>query len=154
VRRKASAGDIRSGKRDEMKSITIREIASVLQSAKTIAVVGASGNPSRDSYSITSFLLRHRYNVIPVNPNYDEILGLKCYPSLLDIAEDVDIVDVFRRPEDVPSVVEDAISKNAGMVWMQPGAFNAAAAERAEAAGLKVVADRCIKVDYISLLGS
>jgi hypothetical protein len=137
-----------------MKKLADREIASILRTAKTIAVVGASDNPSRDSYLIMNFLLKHRYTVIPVNPNYQSVLGLQCHPSLSDIQGEIDIVDIFRRPDDVPSIVEDAIRVKAKTVWMQLGAYNEAAAERAAQAGLDVISHRCIKVDYLSLIGS
>jgi predicted CoA-binding protein len=137
-----------------MKSLTDREIASIPQTAKTIAVVGASDNPSRDSYSIMNFLLNHRYTVIPVNPNYKSVLGLYCYPSLVDIHDKIDIVDIFRRPEETLPIVEDAIRVKAKTVWMQLGVYNKDTAERAAHAGLNVIYHRCIKVDYMSLIGS
>lgn len=137
-----------------MKKINDREISSILKTAKTIAVVGASDNPSRDSYSIVNFLLRHRYIVIPVNPNYQSVLGLHCHRSLRDIPGEIDIVDIFRRPDEVLPIVEDAIHIKAKTVWMQLGAYNEAAAERAAQAGLNVISHRCIKVDYLSLIGA
>jgi predicted CoA-binding protein len=137
-----------------MKKITDHEIASILQTAKTVAVVGASDNPSRDSYSIMRFLLNHRYNVIPINPNYSSVLGFQCYPSLLDVKEQIDIVDIFRRSDEVLRIVEDAIRVKAKTVWMQLGVYNKNAAEKATNAGLNVIFHRCIKIDYMSLIGS
>lgn len=137
-----------------MKNPDDKEIAHILRTARNIAVVGASDKSYRDSNSIMNFLLQHGYNVIPVNPKYKSILGKKCYPGLLDINESVDIVDIFRRPEDVPAVVEDAITIKAKTVWMQLGAYNELAAKRAGEAGLNVISNRCIKVEYISLLGT
>jgi uncharacterized protein len=137
-----------------MKNLTDREIASLLRTAKTIAVVGASDKPSRDSYSIMNFLSNHQYHVIPVNPNYPSVLGNKCYPSLLDVKEQIDIVDIFRRPDQVLQVVEDAIHIKAKTVWMQLGAYSEHAAKKAAHAGLNVISHRCIKVDYILLIGS
>lgn len=137
-----------------MKNPDDKEIAHILRTARNIAVVGASNNPYRDSYSIMNFLLKHGYNVIPVNPKYNSIMGQKCYPRLLDVNEPVDIVDIFRRPEDVPAVIEDAITIKAKTVWMQLGAYNELAAKRAGEAGLNVISNRCIKVEYVSLLGT
>lgn len=136
-----------------MKNPLDNQIASILRLGKNIAVVGASDKPYRDSYSIMNFLLQRGYNVIPVNPNYKSVLGKKCYSSLLDISESVDIVDIFRRPEFVLAIIEDAISIKAKTIWMQLGVYNELAAKRASEAGLNVVSNRCIKVEYISLLG-
>ncbi len=120
----------------------------LLNGAKTIAVVGASPKPYRDSGAIAEFLVRQGYRVYPVNPNYDEILGMKCYPSVRSIPQPVDIVDVFRNPDDLDDVIEDAIVSNAKIVWMQLNVVNDSAARKAEAAGLRVVMDRCIAVEH------
>jgi uncharacterized protein len=129
------------------------EIKDLLQRARTIAVVGLSDRPERDSHSVAGFLLRQGYRVLPVNPNLrGPVLGQRPYASLRDIAEQVDIVNVFRRSEYVAGVVEDAIAIGAGTIWTQVGVVDQAAARRAEAAGLKVVMNRCIAVTY-RLLG-
>ena len=125
------------------------EIRDLLQRARTIAVVGLSDRPERDSHAIAAFLLRQGYRVLPVNPNLrGPVLGQPPYASLRDIAEPVDIVNVFRRSEYVAGVVVEAIAIRAGAIWTQVGVEDLAAARRAEAAGLKVVMDRCIAVTY------
>jgi uncharacterized protein len=121
----------------------------LLKEAKTIAVVGLSSNPDRPSYRVSRYLKEHGYKIIPVNPALKEALGEKAYPSLKEIPEKVDIVDVFRRSEDVPLVAEEAIAIKAKVLWMQEGVINDTAAGKAEAAGLKVVMDRCIMVAHI-----
>lgn len=124
------------------------EIKELLTRARTVAVVGMSDRPDRPSYSVAAFLQRNGYRVLPVNPNLrGPVLGEQPYASLRDIAEHVDIVDIFRRPQYVPEVVEDAIAIGADVVWMQLGVGNRAAAARAEAAGLGVVFERCIAVE-------
>ena len=125
--------------------VTIKKI---LQESRTIAVVGASAKPWRDSNSIAEFLIREGYQVIPVNPRYEEVLDLKCYPDLKSMPQPVDIVDIFRNPEHVEEIVDDAIAVKAKTVWMQLGVVNPKAAKKAEAAGLNVVMDRCILVDH------
>jgi predicted CoA-binding protein len=120
------------------------EIRTLLEGVHTIAVVGLSDNPERASHGVAAYLQRHGYRIIPVNPNVAEVLGERAYGSLRDIPDKVDLVDVFRRPEHVPAIVEDAIAIGARAVWMQEGVVHNAAAERARAAGLAVVMDRCI----------
>jgi len=124
------------------------EMRSLLERSRTIAVVGLSDKPERASNSISRYLIAMGYNVIPVNPMLEEVLGLRSYPDLISIPEPVDIVDVFRRSEYVPPIVEQAIEIGAQAVWMQRGVMNAEAAARAEAAGLGVVMNRCIMVDH------
>jgi predicted CoA-binding protein len=125
------------------------EMKELLERARTIAVVGLSDRPERDSHAIAAFLLRQGYRVLPVNPNLrGPVLGQPPYANLRDIAEPVDIVDVFRRSEYVAGVVEDAIAIGAGAIWTQSGVEDLAAARRAEAAGLKVVMNQCIAVAY------
>jgi len=124
----------------------------ILREAKTIAVVGASPKPWRDSGSIAQFLIDKGYTVVPVNPKYPEVLGRKCYPDLKSIGTKIDIVDVFRRPEEALSVVEEAIAVGAKTVWMQFGVINEEAAKRAEEAGLHVIMDRCIAVEHRALI--
>jgi hypothetical protein len=123
------------------------ELKAILGHSKNVAVVGISPKPDRPSYLVAAYLQAEGYRIIPVRPDGEEILGEKVYHSLAEIPEDIeiDIVDVFRKSEDVPPVVEEAIQRGAKAVWMQEGVFNAEAASKAEAAGLKVVMDRCMK---------
>jgi predicted CoA-binding protein len=123
-------------------------ILEILKKYKTIAVVGLSSNPSRPSFGVTEYMQSAGYRIIPVNPNEMEVLGEKSYARPEDVPEKIEIVDVFRRPENVPPVVESAIRVGAKVVWMQLGVENAAAAERARAAGLIVVEDACILVEH------
>ena len=116
----------------------------ILSSARTIAVVGLSANPMRPSHGVARYLQRAGYRIIPVNPNLDEVLGVRAYPTLRDVPEPVDVVDVFRRSEFVGPIVDDAIAIKAGAVWLQDGVVDEAAAERARAAGLDVVMDDCM----------
>jgi hypothetical protein len=120
----------------------------ILQAAKTLAVVGLSRHEHRPGYYVPAYMQSAGYRVIPVNPNLEEALGEKAYPDLLSIPEPVDVVVIFRRSEDVPPVVEQAIQIGAKVIWMQLGIVNKAAAERARAAGLEVVMDSCIKIDH------
>lgn len=129
-----------------------REIRQLLETSKTIAVVGLSDKPDRDSYRVAEYMQRQGYRIIPVNPTVDAVLGEKSYASVSDIPEPVDIVDIFRRPDAVGPVVEDAIAAGAKAVWMQLGIENEEAAEAAEAAGLQVVMDRCMKIEHARLL--
>ncbi|HUI09914.1 MAG TPA: CoA-binding protein [Bacteroidota bacterium] len=131
---------------------TDADIISLLRRSRTIAVVGCSANPARDSNSVAQYLLRQGYTVIPVNPALTEVLGLKAYPDLESIGEPVDIVDVFRRPEFVPPIVDSAIRSGARALWLQLDTVDEVASERAASAGLDVVADRCIMADHRRLL--
>ena len=126
----------------------MNRVADILGSARTIAVVGLSARLSRPSHGVAEYLQRAGYRIIPVNPNVAEVLGEKSYPSLDAVAEPVDIVDIFRRPEHVPAIVEAAIRKGAKTIWMQEGVVHEDAARRAESAGLAVVMDRCILKDH------
>ncbi len=117
----------------------------------TIAVVGISDNPERPSNFVAKFLEEHGYKIIPVNPILTEWEGKKCYPDLLSIPLKVDVVDIFRRPEAVPQIVDEAIAIKAKVVWMQEGIVNEEAAAKARAAGIEVVMDRCMKKEYIRL---
>jgi predicted CoA-binding protein len=126
----------------------------LMQSARTIAVVGVSSNPTRPSHDVARYLIGVGYTVYLVNPNEKEIFGLPVYPSLADLPESVDIVDIFRRSEHVPPVVDDAIECKARAIWMQLGIVNEAAAAKATAAGLKVVMDRCTKIEHQRLLAT
>jgi predicted CoA-binding protein len=125
----------------------------ILAENRTVAVVGLSADWFRPSYFVAKYLQTHGYRMIPVNPRYPEILGEKCYKSLLDIPVKVDIVDCFRKSEDIPPIAEDAIAIGARVLWMQLGIINEAAAQRAREAGLEVVMDRCIKIEHARLFG-
>jgi uncharacterized protein len=126
-------------------------IPEILKSSRTIAVVGLSSNPMRPSNGVAAYLQRVGYRVIPINPNESEVLGEKCYARLEDVPEKIDLVDIFRRPECVPEIVESAIRVGAKTVWMQEGIVNHQAAERARAAGLEVVMDRCTLKEHRKL---
>ena len=115
---------------------------------KTIAVVGLSSDPARPSYGVARYLQRQGYRIIPVNPNEQKVLGEQAYPSLREVPVPVDVVDVFRRPDAVPEIVEDAIAIGAPVLWLQQGVIHPQAAARAQAAGLAVVMDRCMKVEH------
>ncbi len=125
----------------------------ILLSVKTIASVGVSSNPEKDSYKVVAYLQEQGYRIIPVNPTAIEIFGEKVYPSLSAIPDQVDVVQVFRKPEDVPPVVEEAIQIGAKVVWMQEGITNQEAAQKAQAAGLQVVMDACMRTVHRLLLG-
>lgn len=132
--------------------ITDEEVKKLLTESKTIAVVGASPKPWRDSGAIAEFLMNKGYTVYPVNPKYDEIHGVKSYPDLKSIPAKIDLVDIFRNPDEVEPVIEEAIAVGATAVWMQLGVVNDAAARKAESAGLAVVMDRCIAVEHRALI--
>lgn len=129
------------------------QIRRVLRENKTLAVVGLSANEMRPSYFASKYMQDHGYRIIPVNPRYDEILGEKCYPDLTSIPEPVDIVDLFQRADRVMPFVEQAIEIGAKVIWMQLGVVNEEAAELARNAGLEVVMDRCVKIEYARLFG-
>ncbi len=123
-------------------------ITKILRESKTIAVVGLSSNPRRPSHGVTEYMQGAGYRIIPVNPNETEVLGEKSYARLEDVPEKIEIVDIFRRAEEVAGVVESAIRVGAKVVWMQLGVENEAAAEKARAAGLAVVEDACILIEH------
>lgn len=131
----------------------IATLRRILAENKTVAVVGLSADWFRPSYFAAKYMLDHGYRIIPVNPKYDEVLGQKCYPSLREIREPVDIVDCFRKSADIPPIADDAIAIKAKVLWMQLGVVNEEAAERAQAAGLQVVMDRCVKIEHARLFG-
>lgn len=128
-------------------------IQRVLHRARTIAVVGLSGNQLRPSNFVGYYLKRHGYQVIPVNPRESEILGEKSYPTLLDVPVPVDVVDVFRAPDALPAIARDAVAIGAGTLWCQFGVINAEGAKIAEDGGLTVVMDRCVKIEHARLFG-
>ena len=123
-------------------------IFDILTKYKTIAVVGLSSNPARPSYGVTEYIQSSGYQIIPVNPNETDVLGEPSYASLDDVPQKIGIVDIFRRPEEVASVVDAAIRVGAKVVWMQLGIVNEAAAEKAQAAGLTVVMDACMLIEH------
>jgi len=125
----------------------------VLQDNRVLAVVGLSPNWNRPSYFAAKYMLEHGYTVIPVNPGAAEILGQKCYPDLASIPCRIDLVDVFRKPEDALPIAEEAIRIGAKCLWLQLGVINRPAADKAVAAGLDVVMDRCVKIEYARLFG-
>ncbi len=125
----------------------------ILHDLRTVAVVGLSANWHRPSNFAAKYLKEHGYRVIPVNPNYEEVLGERCYPDLKSVPDQVDVVDIFRRPDDVPPVVDEAIAIGAKVVWMQLGVINQEAAETARRAGLEVVMDRCMKIEHARIFG-
>ncbi len=128
----------------------------ILNNCRTIAVVGLSPKPHRASFDVSRYMQAAGYRIIPVNPNATEVLGEKAYATLKEAAqhEKIDLVNCFRNSEDIPPIVEDAIAIGAKAVWMQLGVSNAAAAASAEAAGLLVVQDKCLKIDHRVLLSS
>jgi predicted CoA-binding protein len=132
-------------------SISDHQMRSLLSPPKNIAVVGLSPKPERPSNGVARYLLDKGYTVIPVNPGHQQILGLHCYPDLTSVPEGIDIVDIFRRIEDIPAVVDQAVAAGAGVVWMQLGLSHDGAARTAAQAGLEVVMDRCIKIEHARL---
>jgi predicted CoA-binding protein len=130
-----------------------KEMKEILLSAKTVASFGLSSNQEKDSYWIVSYLQEQGYRIIPVNPTATEILGEKVYPTLEAIPDPVDVVQVFRKSEDVPPVVDAAIAIGAKVVWMQAGIVNQAAAQKAREAGLQVVMDACMRATHQRLIG-
>lgn len=127
-------------------------IDDLVRPSKVIAVVGLSPNPSRPSNDVARYLQAHGYRIVPVNPAESELLGEKCYATLSDIPFAVDIVDVFRRPDFVPAIAEEAVRSRAGSLWLQLGVISLEGAEIAERGGLKVVMDRCLKVEVATRL--
>ncbi len=124
------------------------EVRALLQSVHTIAVVGLSDKPYRDSYHVAAYLKDQGYRIIPINPKITEVLGEKAYARLGDVPEKIDLVDIFRKPEAVPEIVEEAIAIGARAVWMQEGIAHNAAAEKARAAGLQVVMNKCLLKEH------
>ncbi len=125
----------------------------ILTRSRTLAVVGLSASWYRPSYFAAKYMQDHGYRVIPVNPNYREVLGEKCYPSVAAIPDPVDIVDCFRKPDEMPALASEAAAKGAKVLWMQLGIRNEEAARIAEEAGLDVVQNRCVKIEHARILG-
>lgn len=130
------------------------ELKDVLKNCKTVAVVGISLKEDRPSYRVAAYLQSKAYRIIPVRPDGDTILGEKVYPQLMEIPKEIeiDVVDIFRKSEEVPPIVEEAIRRGTKIVWMQEGVIHQEAAEKARNAGLKVVMDRCMKKEHQRLL--
>jgi len=124
------------------------EVRQLLTTARTVAVVGLSDKPDRDSYRVAAYLQQQGYRIIPVNPAVASVLGEKAYARLEDVPEKIDIVDIFRRPDAVPPLVDSAIAVGARAVWMQLGIAHNAAADKARAAGLQVVMNKCILIEH------
>ena len=125
----------------------------ILAQSRTIAVVGLSANWYRPSFFAAKYLQEHDYRVIPVNPNYTEVLGERCYPNVAAIPEPVDVVDAFRKADEMPALAREAVAKGARVLWMQLGVRNDVAARIASDAGLDVVMDRCMKIEHARILG-
>lgn len=129
------------------------KIRRILRENRTIAVVGLSANWYRPSYFAAKYMQEHGYLIVPVNPQYDSVLGEKCHKSLAEVPGKVDIVDCFRKSEEIDAIADEAIAIGARVLWMQLGVTNAAARRKAEAAGLEVVEDRCVKIEHGRLFG-
>jgi uncharacterized protein len=127
---------------------TTDSITELLKKSKTIAVVGLSDSPFRASHGVSAYMQAQGYRIVPVNPNIDNALGENSYPSLLDVKEKIDILDVFRRSEYVPDLVDQAIQLKVPVIWMQEGVVHEAAAEKARKAGITVIMDRCILKEH------
>lgn len=132
---------------------TIAQLRRILKEHRTIAVVGLSADWFRPSYFAAKYMQEHGFRVIPVNPKYDEILGERCYPDLRSIPDKVDVVDIFRKPQDCTPIAEDAVAIGAKVLWLQIGVINDEAARIAQAGGLEVVMDRCVKIEHARLFG-
>ncbi len=132
---------------------TIVQLRHILKNSHTIAIVGLSADWWRPSYFAAKYMQEHGYRIIPVNPKYTEVLGEKCYPTLAAIPEPVDIVDVFRKSEDCAPIAKQAVAIGAKTLWLQLGVENTEAQQIAEAAGLAVVMNRCVKIEYARLFG-
>ena len=137
-----------------LQNATSDEIRQLLRRARTIAVVGLSEKPDRDSHRVAAYLQSHGYQILPVNPSVTDILGERAYPDLKALPAAPDVVDIFRKPEAVPEIVEQAIAVGAKAIWMQEGVVHHAAAARARAAGLQVVMNRCMLKDHRTLLAA
>lgn len=126
----------------------IDSIGELLQKSRTIAVVGLSDSPYRASHGVSAYMQSQGYKIIPVNPTVESALGESCYPSLLDVKEKIDVVNIFRRPEFVPEVVDQAIQLKVPVIWMQEGVVHEQAAEKARKAGITVIMDKCILKEH------
>jgi uncharacterized protein len=131
----------------------ITKLRRILKNYRTIAVVGLSANWWRPSYFAAKYMQEHGYRIVPVNPQYNEVLGEKCYANVREIPFPIDVVDCFRKSEEIPSLASDAIAVGAKVLWMQLGVENAGARATAEQAGLEVVDNRCVKIEHARLFG-
>jgi predicted CoA-binding protein len=152
VRLTGGVGSHSSVNRTEF-ATTDAERYQILQQYRRIAIVGLSGNPQRPSHFVAVYMAQHGYEITPVNPKETQILGRKCYPSLKDVPQPLEIVDIFRDPSAIPGIVEEAIACGAKVIWMQLGLIHEPAAKRAKEAGLAVVMDRCIKIEHARFRG-
>ena len=125
----------------------------ILERCRRIAMVGLSSNPFRPSHFAAIYLIAEGYDVTPVNPRETEVLGRKCYPALLDVPDPIEVVDIFREPAAVPEIVDQAIARQAKVVWMQLGVIHEEAAQKARDAGIEVVMDRCMKIEHARFFG-
>lgn len=130
------------------KNATDPEIRDILASARVVAVVGLSDKPDRDSYRVAAYLQAHGYRIVPVNPGATAILGERSYPDLAAVPDPIDVVDIFRKPDAIPGIVDAAIARGARVIWMQEGLAHNASADKARAAGLAVVMDRCMLKEH------
>jgi predicted CoA-binding protein len=133
------------------KNATEQEVTDILKQSRTVAVIGISHKEDRDSHKVAKYLKDHGYKMIPVNPKYKEVLGEVCYPDLESVPDHIDVVDIFRNIEAIPGIVDEAIAVGAGCVWMQLGLAHNEAARKALCAGLKVVMNKCIKIEHSHL---
>ena len=134
--------------------VTDVDLKSILSNAKTVAIVGLSTKKENDSHNVAKYLQKHGFRLFAVNPNCDEVLGGKCYPNLKSIPEHVDVVDIFRKPDAIGAIVDEAIEIGAGTVWMQLGLEDEEAAQKARCAGLSVVMNRCMKKEHTRHFGN
>ncbi|MEM7258646.1 MAG: CoA-binding protein, partial [Pseudomonadota bacterium] len=132
---------------------TIATLHRILRQYKTIAMVGLSNSPHRPSYFAAKYMLHHGYRVIPVNPRYEQVLDQTCYPSIPDIPDPIDIVDCFRKPDEIPLLTEQAIAAGAKCLWLQLGIEHTDSEQKARDAGLDVVSNRCVKIEHGRLFG-
>jgi hypothetical protein len=129
------------------------DLKCILSNAKTVAIVGISSQEDKPSHKVAKYLFEHGFTIFAVNPKCDEVLGLKCYPDLKSVPGHVDVVDVFRKPEDIAAVAEQAVEIGAGVLWMQLGLEHEGAAQTARSAGLNVVMNRCMKMEHCRYFG-
>ncbi|MGA1825143.1 MAG: CoA-binding protein [bacterium] len=137
-----------------LNNATTTEIKNILDHYHTVAIIGISNNEEKASYQVAEYLQRHGFTIYPVNPRYQEILGIACHPTLLEIPVPIEIVDIFRKPSAIDEIVTQAIRKKAKVIWMQSGIVNNKAAQTARDAGLTVVMDRCMMVEHRRLHGN
>jgi predicted CoA-binding protein len=147
IQTQSNAGDAKPGSM-QFPGQNMGMIRRILERYKRVAMVGLSANPNRPSYFAATYLKDRGYELFPVNPAYEEVLGFKCYPTLADVPAPLEVVDIFRKPEDVPPIVDEAIRLKAKVIWMQLGIWDLTARDKAQSAGLEVVMDRCMKIEH------